>query len=448
MKTAEEIWQKLLIPIQESTAKETFELWFSPLKPVSLENNILTIQVPNKYFSEWLKQNYNEMLEKNLSEFLGAPATIVYQESQDISSVIKKVEIINREPAESSYILESNFNPDYTFENLVTGQFNRFAKGTCEAVAKEPGTQFNPVFIYSNVGLGKTHLLHAIGNYIRKNRPELKVLYVTCEKFINDFIDSIKYEKPASFRNKYRHLDCLLIDDIQFLVGKQSSQEEFFYTFNTLYNSRKQIVVTSDCPPKDIPTLEERLISRFEWGVITPIDVPDFESRKAILVRKAEQNKINIANDVLTFLATEIKSNIRELEGSLIRLAAFAAFTETPLTVDTAKKILRDIIKPDKSRQPVTIEKIQRIVAQKYNLEPEQLKARDRSESVALARQIAMYLCRTLSDEFSTTTIGEAFGGKDHTTVIHACNKIKRLLQSDPFFMQQINGLIQKIYEG
>jgi chromosomal replication initiator protein len=287
--------------------------------------------------------------------------------------------------------------------------------------------------------------MHAIGNYIRKNNPSLRVLYVTSEKFINEFIDSLRFEKPASFRNKYRNLDCLLIDDIQFLIGRHSSQEEFFYTFNTLYDSRKQVIIASDRPPKDLPTLEPRLISRFEWGVIADIQPPDLETRIAILRKKAEEESLYIPEDVTLYIATQIKANIRELEGSLLRITAFSAFTGTPLTVDSVQKILKDVVRPPENSAPITIERIQEIVSKHFNLDVKDLKSKRRTDAVAFPRQIAMYLARTLTDEFSTTEIGVAFGGKDHTTVMHACNKIKTRMTSDPYFVAKINQISQEI---
>ena len=278
------------------------------------------------------------------------------------------------------------------FRPFCCRRFNRFAHASCEAVAKDPGRQFNPLFLYGGVGLGKTHLLHAIGNHIRKNNPSLRVLYVTSEKFINEFIDSLRFEKPASFRNKYRNLDCLLIDDIQFLVGRQSSQEEFFYTFNTLYDSHKQVVITSDRPPKELPTLEPRLISRFEWGVIADIQPPDLETRIAIMRKKAEEEKFYIPDDVVLFIATQIKSNISELEGSLLRITAFSAFTGTPLTVDSVQKILKDVVRPPEDSAPITIDKIQKVVAKHFNLDLKDMKSKRRTDAVAFPRQIAMYL--------------------------------------------------------
>lgn len=448
MLNAEELWKKVVENLHEQLPHEAFNLWIQPLKPISLAEGRLTVQVPNKYFSDWLKTHQKENIETILSQQLSQEVKLDFQEIQDLTSILKKVEDI-QEPIGVSQpvkvLPDEQFSLKYTFDRFVVGTSNRFAHASCEAVAKDPGRQFNPLFIYGGVGLGKTHLLHAIGNHIRKINPTQRVLYVTSEKFINEFIDSLRFEKPASFRNKYRNLDCLLIDDIQFLVGKQRSQEEFFYTFNTLYDSRKQVVITSDRPPKELPTLEPRLISRFEWGVIADIQPPDLETRIAILRKKAEEERIYIPDDVVLYIATQIKSNIRELEGSLLRITAFSAFTGTPLTVDSVQKILKDVVMPPDGAVSITIERIQKVVARHFNLDIKDMKSKRRTDAVAFPRQIAMYFARTLTDAFSTTEIGEAFGGKDHTTVMHACNKIKTRMATDPYFVAKMNQISQHI---
>ena len=451
MTNHEELWKKVVDNLRETMSPESFNLWLQPLKPLSLNNDILELSVPNKYFSDWITLHQKANIEKLLSAENGQPVKIHFQEIQDLTSILKKVEDI-QEPLSSAQpvkvLPEEQFNSKYAFDHFVVGASNRFAHASCEAVAKDPGRQFNPLFLYGGVGLGKTHLLHAIGNHIRKNNPSLRVLYVTSEKFINEFIDGLRFDKPASFRNKYRNLDCLLIDDIQFLIGRQSSQEEFFNTFNTLYDSKKQLVITSDRPPKELPTLEPRLISRFEWGVIADIQPPDLETRIAILRKKAEDEQLYIPDDVVLYIATQIKSNIRELEGSLLRIAAFSAFTGTPLTVDSVQKILKDVVRPPEDSMPITIERIQSVVAGHFNLDVKDLKSKRRTDAVAFPRQIAMYLARTLTDEFSTTAIGEAFGGKDHTTVMHACNKIKARMSTDPYFVAKINQISQEIRQN
>ncbi|MCX5782287.1 MAG: chromosomal replication initiator protein DnaA [Elusimicrobia bacterium] len=450
-KNVEEVWSSVVENLRKTMVEDSFNLWIQPLKAVSFTDSKLRIQVPNKYFSDWIKTHQQETIEKIIKEFTNEDIKLDFEEMQDLTSILKRVEDIEEPavPAPTVTIThEQQFSSKYTFDRFVVGPSNRFAHGSCEAVAKAPGKQFNPLFIYGGVGLGKTHLLHAIGNFIRKNSPALRVMYVTSEKFINEFIDSLRYEKPATFRNKYRNVDCLLIDDIQFLIEKQRSQEEFFYTFNTLYDSRKQIVITSDRSPKELPNLEPRLISRFEWGVVADIMAPDLETRIAILRKKAEEEHLYIPDDVILYIATHVKSNIRELEGSLLRITAFSAFTGTPLTVDSVQKILKDIVSPPEDAAPITIDKIQHVVAKHFNLDLKDMKSKRRTDAVAFPRQIAMYLARTLTDEFSTNDIGEAFGGKDHTTVMHACNKIKAKMSTDPYFVAKINQISKEIREG
>ncbi|MEW6040469.1 MAG: chromosomal replication initiator protein DnaA [Elusimicrobiota bacterium] len=442
----QDVWGKISNFLKEQITQESFDLWIKPLTPVSLTDSRFTIQVPNKFFSDWIIQNQKKNIEKFLREMYNKKIDLEFKHQQDLESIIQKnIPPIEPEPVQSSLLLfGSLFNPKYTFDMFVEGPSNRFAKAACVAAANNPGKEYNPIFIYSGVGLGKTHLLHAIGNRITANSPKIKVLYITSERFINEFIDSIKYDKPASFRNKFRNLDCLLIDDIQFLTEKERSQEEFFNTFNELYDSRKQLVITSDRPPKDLTNIEERLLSRFEWGVIADIKPPDLETRIAILRKKAELEKVFVPDDVILFLAGQIKSNMRKLEGSLIRIVAFSSLTGAPLTVDTAKDILSDIIGREETQKPITIEKIQKIVSGHYHIDIKDMRSKKRTDDIALPRQIAMYLTRSLT-ESSSIEIGEAFGGKDHTTVLHACNKIKTMMNNDPFFSASINKIIQEI---
>ena len=440
------LWQKVVDNLNLSISPETHSLWIEPLNPLSLEESVFTLEVPNIYFSKWIEENQKNNIEQILSAATGKQISLFLKPNQDLSAIKEKVEYT---PAPSDIPLppaqKDQVNPKYIFERFVVGASNRFAHGCSEAVAKNPGKQFNPLFIYGGVGLGKTHLLHAIGNYIKLANPNSRLLYVTTEKFTSEFIDSLRFDKMASFKNKYRNLDCLLIDDIQFLGGKDSSQEEFFNMFNALHTSGKQIVVTSDRPPKELEKVEKRLISRFEWGVTADIQSPDLETRIAILRKKAEDEKLYVPDDVLLYIATQIKSNIRELEGSLLRITAFSAFTGTPLTVDSVEKILKDIIKPDDNGANITIENIQKIVADEWNIAPRDMRSKVRTDAIAFPRQIAMYLARTLTDKFSTPAIGEAFGGRDHTTVMHACNKIKEKMNSDAFFNAKINQVIKKI---
>ncbi len=325
--------------------------------------------------------------------------------------------------------MSTMLNPKYTFDSFVIGNSNRFAHAASLAVAESPAKAYNPLFIYGGVGLGKTHLMHAIGHYILNNNPKSQVVYVSSEKFTNELINSIKDDKNVEFRNKYRNIDILLVDDIQFIAGKERTQEEFFHTFNALYEANKQIIISSDRPPKEIPTLEDRLRSRFEWGLIADIQAPDFETRMAILKKKADVEKLNIPNEVMVYIATKIKSNIRELEGALIRIVAFSSLTNKEISVDLASEALKDIISSKQTRQ-VTIDIIQEVVANYYNLKIEDLKSARRTRNIAFPRQIAMYLSRKLTD-MSLPKIGEEFGGRDHTTVIHAYEKISNNLKKE-----------------
>lgn len=454
--TVESVWEDVLSFLQPDVDAESFDLWFRPLRPLSLEGSRFVVQIPNAFFADWMREHYQAKLEALLRERCGQPLSLSY-------SILKPVEEllqpradgtahralpapapVLREPAP---VLETFLNPRYSFDTFVVGHSNRFAQAASQAVAKDPGKSYNPLFLYGGVGLGKTHLMHAIGNHILKANPQARVLYTTSEKFINEFIDSLRFEKMHQFRQRYRSLDCLLIDDIQFFVNKESSQEEFFYTFNSLYDSRKQIIISSDRPPKEIPTLQERLITRFEWGVIADVQAPELETRIAILRKKAEAENLFVPDDVILFVATHVRSNIRELEGSLIRVAAHASLTGVPLTVDSSRQVLKDAVAREEAAAPISIEHIQETVARHYHLDLHDMKSKRRTDAIAFPRQIAMYLARTLTDQ-STTQIGDAFGGKDHTTVMHACQKIKQRLETDPFFTALVNKIIQDVRSG
>ncbi|MDR2772798.1 MAG: chromosomal replication initiator protein DnaA [Elusimicrobiota bacterium] len=449
-----ELWQKVVNNL--SISAETFNLWIAPVRPLSLENDSFTLSIPNIYFSQWIEENQKEKIENLLTEIRGQKTNLVLKTHQDVSPIIIE-DGSEKIPAENHTVTNSSPSQNiisiepiavkYTFDNFVVGSSNRFAHGCCEAAAKNPGTQFNPLFIYGGVGLGKTHLLQAIGNYIRMHLPNTRVLYITSEKFTSEFIESIRLNKIMSFKTKYRDLDCLLIDDIQFLVGKEASQEEFFHIFNSLFDFKKQIVMTSDRPPKELKKIEERLISRFEWGVIADIQPPNLETRIAILRKKAEDEQMFVPDDVILYIATQVRSNIRELEGSLLRISAFSAVTNTPLTVDSVQTILKDIVKPINYIR-ITMDKIKKIVSEEYNIDLKDMHSKRRTDAIAFPRQIAMYLSRTMTDEFSTIEIGAAFGNRDHTTVMHACNKIKEKISIDPYFNAKLNTIVKKIKDS
>lgn len=441
-----ELWNRILLALKSEMNVEIFDLWLRPVKPLSYANNKLTIEVTDKFFSDWIRQNSQERIQVALREISGQESVLEIVIAQELEPAIHMT------PLHSSLIPQKLNRPDstidpfnsrYTFETFVEGQSNRFAKAVAEGIAKEPGRRFNPLFLYGGVGLGKTHLMHAIGHTICQNFPGSHVLYISSEKFINEFIDSLRNERPSDFRNKYRKLDCLLVDDIQFLMGKDRSEEEFFHTFNILFDSRKQIVISSDRPPKELGTLQDRLRSRFEGSVVADIQPPDLETRIAILRKKAELDNIFVPEDVILFVASQVRSNIRELEGSLIRIVAFSSLTATPLTVDTARATLKDITIENVDKL-ITIDTIQDVVAKHFNLESKEIKSKRRTDAIAWPRQIAMYLARTLT-ELSTTEIGNFFGGKDHTTVLHACEKVKLKLAESPFISSLVNKITQEI---
>lgn len=397
---------------------------------------------------DWVKKNALADIQSELNIVLGKPITVLMEE--DASENMEPLPIMDPmhlapAPVAKPVLrpVEDSFNPKYNFENFVVGPSNRFAHAAAMAVAKDPGHSYNPLFLYGGVGLGKTHILHAIANALKKNRPQARVLYVTSEKFINEFIDALRFDRMKDFRSKYRSLDCLLIDDIQSLIGKDNSQEEFFYTFNSLYDARKQIVITSDRPPSETK-LSQRLMSRFGAGVTADIQPPDLETRIAILRKKATEERVFVPEDVTLYIAGHIRSNIRELEGSLIRTMAYSSLTGVPLSMDSARQTLKDVVAHFNETRPIAIEDIQECVAEHFHLDIKDMKSRRRTDAVAFPRQVAMYLSRTLTD-CSTTEIGERFGGKDHTTVMHACNKIKTKMTSDPYFTALINKITQQI---
>ena len=438
----QDLWKEAIERVRPEIGDDNVDLWLKPAEALDLNDHTLRLKVPNKFFVEWIRDHYQLKLESSLKSVAGATVSIEFNVAKEIQGLLPAADPIPPVQPQSDFTL-SELNPRYTFSTFIVGASNRFAHATGEAICKNPGKQFNPFFLYGGVGLGKTHLMHAIGHAIRTQNERARVLYTTSEQFVNEYINSLRYDKPDSFRSKYRHLDCLLIDDIQFIIAKGRSEEEFFYTFNALFDSRKQIVISSDRAPKEMAPSEQRLISRFEWGVVADIKPPDLETRIAILKKKAEAEQLFIPDDVILFIAGAIKTNIRELEGSLIRLSAFASLTGGALTVDTAKEILKDSITSEYST-PVRLDTIQKLVCQKYSVDMRALKSRSRTNEIAFPRQLAMYLACTLTD-LSTTDIGSGFGGRDHTTVIHARDKISGMLERDPFFLESVNKLTEQI---
>ncbi|MFD1734945.1 chromosomal replication initiator protein DnaA [Bacillus salitolerans] len=443
MENISDLWNKALKEIEKKLSKPSFETWLKSTKAHALQSNTLIITAPNEFARDWLESRYSSIIGDTIYDITGAELEIKFiipqnqlEEDFDVELPKKRVSKVDDEPLE---LPQSMLNPKYTFDTFVIGSGNRFAHAASLAVAEAPAKAYNPLFIYGGVGLGKTHLMHAIGHYVIDHNPSAKVVYLSSEKFTNEFINSIRDNKAVDFRNKYRNVDVLLIDDIQFLAGKEQTQEEFFHTFNTLHEESKQIVISSDRPPKEIPTLEDRLRSRFEWGLITDITPPDLETRIAILRKKAKAEGLDIPNEVMLYIANQIDSNIRELEGALIRVVAYSSLINKDINADLAAEALKDII-PSSKPKVITIQDIQRIVGQQYSIKLDDFKAKKRTKSVAFPRQVAMYLSRELTD-FSLPKIGEEFGGRDHTTVIHAHEKISKLLQTDDTLQKQIKDI-------
>lgn len=438
------IWEEALGFIQSRMGDEVIETWFHPTKLGELNGTRATVVVPNKFFGEWLGRNYREVISEALQavrpgeegkvevEFIvGEPSSPVVSERGDKPQA----------PPQPTRAHRPSPNPKYTFENFVVGASNQFAHAASLAVAESPARSYNPFFIYGGVGLGKTHLLNSIGNFVMQ-KGDLRIAYVTTEQFTNEVINSIRYDKMMELRRRYRSIDMLLIDDIQFLAGKERTQEEFFHTFNALYEARKQIVLSSDRFPKEMPSMEERLRSRFEWGLIADLQPPDVETRIAILRKKSEEEGIAIGDDVIHLLAEGLKSNIRELEGALIRLGAYSTLTGQPITMDMVKTVLRDLL--GSKKKVITLEDVQDVVARRFHVKVSELKSKRRTKTVVHPRQIAMYLCRELTDS-SFPEIGREFGGKDHTTIIHACRQIEKALEKDPSLQATVENLKDEI---
>ncbi len=442
MEHLENLWQEVLSKVEEKISRPSFETWLKSTKLLSYGAENVTIAVPNSFSKEWLESHYVHLITGILSELTGEDRLIQFVVPEDMAEkdfavpkpVVKKAE---KSPVATTAAM---LNPKYTFDTFVIGSGNRFAHAASLAVAEAPAKSYNPLFIYGGVGLGKTHLMHAIGHYVLEQNPSLKVVYLSSEKFTNEFINSIRDNKAGEFRDQYRNVDVLLIDDIQFLAGKEQTQEEFFHTFNTLHEESKQIVISSDRPPKEIPTLEDRLRSRFEWGLITDIAPPDLETRIAILRKKAKADGlIDIPNEVMLYIANQIYTNIRELEGALIRVVAYSSLVNMDITPDLAAEALKDII-PNARPRTVTIVDIQKTVGEHFNVRLEDFSAKKRTRAIAFPRQVAMYLSRELTDA-SLPKIGSEFGGRDHSTVIHAHEKISKMMKDDKSLQQDIEDI-------
>ena len=433
------LWARLLESVSHKVPPAAFDSWLRPCRLLAVEGDHLRIGAPNPFSRDWLAQHHLDALQHAAQEVVGGHprVTIVVDETAAAESAPAPT------PTRAGGTgTAEGLNPRYTFDAFVVGSSNQFAQAACQAVAELPSRAYNPLFIYGGVGLGKTHLLHAVGHQSVRLFPGMAVVYISSERFTNELINAIRYDRTAEFRARYRTIDLLLIDDIQFISGKERTQEEFFHTFNDLYESRKQIIVSSDCSPKEIPEIEERLRSRFEWGLIADIQPPDFETRVAILKKKAALERVRLTDDVAYLIASRVKSNIRELEGSLTRMIAFCALTGREMSVDLTQEVLGELW--GEEEKIVTIEQIQRKVCDLFGIRLSDLKAKTRTKAIAFPRQIAMYLARQLTHA-SLAEVGRAFGGKDHTTVLHAVDKVQALLQEDPKLRKTIDGLIQGI---
>ncbi len=424
------IWNKILKELQQKINIQSFETWLKPTAFLEYANGVLTVSVPSSVFSDWIEKTYLSYIKETVREMEISVTSFNFVPAD------KKTE---DKETKNDKLFSNYLNPKYTFESFVIGPSNRFSHAAAMAVSESPFDSYNPLFIYGGVGLGKTHLIHAIGHAILSKTKDIRLQFITSEKFMNELVNAIRYRRTHEFREKYRNIDVLLIDDIQFIAGKDQTEEEFFHTFNTLYESQKQITMTSDCPPKEIPILEERLRSRFEWGLIADIKPPDLETKMAILKKKAElQGFQDFPDDVALFISSKIRSNIRELEGCLIRLMAHSSLYAREIDIELTKEILFDVIEVEE--KIVTVKAIQKIIAEKYDTTVRKLKSKDNSHAVAMPRHIAMYLCRELTNE-SFPEIGKKFG-KDHSSVVYACNKVQKLTDSSKDFKKEVNSLI------
>jgi chromosomal replication initiator protein len=473
-------WELVLIAVEKRINHESFTTWFKPLIYHGSENNAIHVVAPDQIFEDWILNNYRDVVEESLQETGLERVTLSFEVDSEgrkaVSSLdssgdssgsvtptgkagneVRSTTSVSAKPHVDSKTTVTNqslsgygeveqldlaLNQRYTFDTFVVGSCNQFAHAAALAVAESPSKTYNPLFIYGGVGLGKTHLMCAIGHLIKETDPHLRLCYISAERFMNELINAIRYDKTMNFREKYRSIDMLLIDDIQFIAGKERTQEEFFHTFNALYDTQKQIIVSSDCPPREIPTLEERLHSRFEWGLIADIQPPDLETKVAIIRKKAEVEKLHLPDDVALFIASRIKSNIRELEGSLVRLTALSSLRGEPISLSLAQEAVKNLIEEEK--RSITIEDIQKAVADYYNLRVADLKCKSNAKSIAVPRQIAMYLCKLLI-KASLPEIGREFGGKHHTTVLHSINKIAGLYEEKGIFHRVINSLIASL---
>jgi len=444
MSDIQNIWEQAREQLKSRLGETVFQTWIFPLKAKERNAKSVILEAPDTFFGDWITKHYKQILEEILTNLLAEPVLVDLRiktgEPALQQPAAEQTRARSHDPAGEPLIL----NPRYTFDNFILGPSNRHAHAYSLAVADAPGKNYNPLFIYGGVGLGKTHLMQAICHHIRTAFGQLKICYMPSERFTNELIDAIQHKTTPSFRQKYRNIDVLVLDDIHFIAGKESTQEEFFHTFNALYDAHKQIIISSDRPPKEISNLQDRLVSRFSWGLTTDVQPPDLETRVAILKKKIEREPVQVPDEVIFFIAQLIKTNIRELEGALIRIIAYSLLEEKIINIGLAKEVLKDLLKEPKKL--ITVDFIQRCVAEEYGVALADLKLKRRNKTIVLPRQVAMYLSRELTD-LSFPEIGTFFGGKDHTTVLHSYNKIKGVIESDPVLKDKVQRIIQVIQQ-
>jgi chromosomal replication initiator protein len=437
------IWDLILARVETKVNRHSFSTWFKPTAFIADGGRSITVRVPNTLFKDWLTKHYSVVLAEALAEVRRSESALVFVSEPGAALPPPELPIATSEDvaeATTDGRTPAGLNPRYTFDAFIVGPSNQFAHAACRAVAEAPSRSYNPLFIYGGVGLGKTHLMHAVGQFVLQHDRNLKLTYISSERFMNEMINAVRYDRILDFRERYRSVDVLLVDDIQFVSGKEGTQTEFFHTFNALYDAQKQIVLSSDRPPHEIPALEERLRSRFEWGLIADIQSPDLETKVAILKRKAEAEAVPLPDSVAMYIAGRIKSNIRELEGSLIRLIAYASLTGRDISLELTQEVLKNVI--DSDDKAVTIDTIQKFVSDYYQLKFGELKSKNNSKSIALPRQIAMYLCKNLT-RASLPEIGRSFGGKHHSTVIHSIRKVEEMRKTEADFNSLITNFLE-----
>lgn len=440
------VWDKITKIIQEKISKQNFDTWINPIKESALEEDRIVLNVPNRFFRDWLQENYLHLIKESILIETGKKYDVEFIidiTNHTVKTNLQKKDVLPVDSIEKNKKIHprvhSTINLNYSFERFVVGSSNQFAHAAAFAVAEQPAKNYNPLFIYGGVGLGKTHLINAIGLKTTQLYPNMNVVYVSAEVFMNDLINSIRFEKMQKFRERFRNIDCLLMDDIQFIAGKERTQEEFFHTFNTLHDAGKQIVVTSDKFPKDIQNLEGRIRSRFEWGLIADIQPPDIETRMAILGKKASESNVELPADVTLFLATQSESSIRELEGYLLRVSAYASLTKRPINIDMAKQVLRQLLSKNEKKE-LSVEDILKVVCSQFNVKIAEIKSAKKNKNLVEVRQISTYLAREMTN-LSFPDIGEKIGGRDHSTAIYSYNKIKGKLESDKQLIETVENI-------